>query len=364
MELIDKAFIKELKSTILAGRYKAAKLANRELLILYLKVGGLLSHRAAEEAWGSKVLNQLSVQLQVELPGLRGFSASNLKRMRILFETWITKLPSKEIFSQIGPSLTDQLAFSEFEIGPSLTDQFQKAFYSISFTHHYEIISKTDQLEERIFYITKIAKESWSVRTLKYHLKSKLYQTQGTLPNNFEQTLPQEIKMKAINAFRDNYLLDFIQLNDPDDEDERFVENEIVKNIKQFLLSLGSDFTYIGNQYRLIVDGDEFFIDLLFFNRSLQSLVAIDLKSGKSKPEYISKMNFYLSALNDMVKLPHEKPSIGIILCREKNNKVVEYTCQDFNKAMGVATYETSSELPPEYQKYLPDPNTLRKLME
>ncbi len=154
MNFTDKSFIKELKQTILASRYKAAKLANRELLLLYMKVGSLLSHQAATQAWGSKVLEHLSKQLQAELPGLRGFSSTNLKRMRILFENWSSILPPIEVLS---------------EIGPSVTDQFHRAFFSMSFTYHYEAISKTEGLKERLFYINKTAQKFWSVRTLRHH---------------------------------------------------------------------------------------------------------------------------------------------------------------------------------------------------
>lgn len=156
-----------------------------------------------------------------------------------------------------------------------------------------------------------------------------------------------------------------MNLEDADDEiDERVLEREIVLNIKKFLMALGSDFSFMGNQYRIMVKEDEYFIDLLFFHRGLQALIAFDLKRGKFKPEYIGKMNFYLSALDDLLKKPHENPSIGIILCKEKDQKKVEYSFRDFSKPMGVATYRTSSTLPPELRDALPDAETLKKLME
>jgi predicted nuclease of restriction endonuclease-like (RecB) superfamily len=192
-----------------------------------------------------------------------------------------------------------------------------------------------------------------------------LYENQGKLPNNFEKTISdKDFQRKAMLSFKDEYLLDYINIESPDDEpDERVLENEIMNNIRKFIMSLGKDFSFIGNQYRMIVEEREYFVDLLFFNRQLQSLVAIDLKRGEFKPEYLGKMNFYLSALDDLVKLPHENPSIGIILCKSQNQKLVEYTFRDMSKPMGVATYKTAKELPAEYRDVLPDTESLMELL-
>lgn len=369
--------IKQLKSAIITSRYKAAALANRELLALYFNVGKLISEKMKQGKWGDKILEQLSNDLQKELPGLKGFSASNIKRMKSFYREWntcfaigpsVTNLlqkKNKKSFSSekltISPSVTDQLQSS---ISPSVTDQFISAFLSVSFTHHAELLTKTTALEERQFYIGKIAAEFWSVATLKHHLKNKLFRKKGTLPNNFSTAITNEnLRAKALQSFKDEYLLDFINIEDPDEEDERLIENEIVRNIKKFLMSLGADFAFISNQYRLIVDDEEYFTDLLFFNRKLQCLVAFDLKKGKFKPEYVGKMNFYLSVLDEQIKQPHELPAIGIILCKEKNNKIVEFSFRDINKAMGVATYKTSHELPRQFKNALPNAATLKKLM-
>lgn len=165
-----------------------------------------------------------------------------------------------------------------------------------------------------------------------------------------------------MRSFKDEYLLDFINIEDPDDFDEHELENEIVHNIKNFIMALGSDFTFIGNQYRLIVDEQEYFVDLLFFSRRLRSLLAIELKRGDFKPEYAGKLNFYLSALDEYVKLPDENPSIGIVLCKSKSNKIVEFAFRDTDKPMGVATYRTFNELPQEDQGILPDEEELKSL--
>lgn len=248
------------------------------------------------------------------------------------------------------------------------TDELSKDeldnFLSVGFTHHYEILVKTKTLDERMFYIKKCASEFWSVKKLKYYLEDSLYTQQHTVANNFTSTIRNiDLRHRALRSFKDEYLLDFINIEDPDDFDERELEQEIVHNIKNFIMALGSDFTFIGNQYRLIVDEQEYFVDLLFFSRRLRSLLAIELKRGDFKPEYAGKLNFYLSALDEFVKLPDENPSIGIVLCKSKSNKVVEFAFRDTDKPMGVATYRTFKELPKEYHGILPDEEELRKLL-
>jgi len=370
--MIEKHFIEELKQAILNSRYQAARLVNRELILLYLKIGSKISIQTKEQAWGSKVIEQISNELQQELPGLKGFSATNLKRMSLFYNFWRDS-------NIISPTLSGQLYGVEnvlvngvssgsldegIEFSSTLSNQLEETFFSISFSNHYLIVANSKSKEEAIFYVQKSYAEYWSYRTLEHHLKSDLFSKEGKMPNNFAKTLSEKTGNKVIMAFKDEYLLDFINIEDADSEDEKLIENEIVRNIKKFILTLGSGFAFIGNQYRLIVEEQEFFVDLLFFNRKLQSLVAIDLKRGKFKPEYLGKMNFYLSALDDLVKQPHENPSIGIILCKEKNNKIVEYSFRDFNKAMGVATYKTSNKIPEKYKGLLPDSETLKTMMD
>lgn len=397
--------IRLLKSAILASRYRAAVLANKELLALYFNVGKLITEKSEQGKWGDKILDQLSADLQNELPGLRGFSATNIKRMKLFYQQWqsffvISPLPTDElqkggkknintqgiIIGQlsvipISPTLSDELQKKGIKnntsvkrvikqlpstlISPLPTDEFITAFFSVSFTHHVELLTKTKTIEERQFYIFKTATEFWSVSTLKHHLKNKLFRKKGALPNNFSTAISDDnLRAKALQSFKDEYLLDFVNIEDPDEEDERLIENEIVRNIKKFLMSLGADFAFISNQYRLIVDEVEYFADLLFYNRKLQCLVVFDLKKGKFKPEYAGKMNFYLSALDEYIKQPHELPAIGIILCKEKNNKTVEFSFRDMNKPMGVASYKTASQLPIQYKNALPDAETLKKLMK
>jgi predicted nuclease of restriction endonuclease-like (RecB) superfamily len=236
---------------------------------------------------------------------------------------------------------------------------------SVGFTHHMAIINGAQSQDERLFYLERCAKEFWSVDKLKYNLKSDLYASEGRITNNFAVTIPDaDFQGKALRAFKDEYLLDFINIEDPDEADERVIENQIVLNIKKVIMTLGNDFSFIGNQYRIVVDEQEYFIDLLFFNRRLQALVAVELKRGEFKPEYAGKLNFYLSALDEYVKMPHEKPSIGIVLCKSQRGKLVEFAFKDMSKPMGVATYRTARELPPEYRGILPDADKLMEILE
>jgi predicted nuclease of restriction endonuclease-like (RecB) superfamily len=371
------SFIKALKQQILASRYAVAKIANAEMLRLYYSLGKAVEEEFSKNKWGAKVVDDISRGLQQELPGLRGFSGKNIAKMRYFYKAWQTEtlicssLTSKiqneqdATFSSLTSKLKEDTRVTQLQLPVKTENPDINAFLSVSFTHHYEIILKTDAEAERWYYIIKTAQNFWSVRHLRTELKNKSHLHEKSLPNNFEQTMPDKLSNKAIRAFKDQYLLDFVKVEDANDDlDERVLENEIVQNIRKFLMSLGPDFSFMGNQFRLIVEEDEYFVDLLFYHRRLQALVAFDLKKGKFKPEYVGKMNFYLSALDDMVKLPHENASIGIILCKEKNNKKVEYSFRDFSKPMGVATYRTSETLPPELKDALPDAETLKGLME
>ncbi|MDD4631856.1 MAG: PDDEXK nuclease domain-containing protein [Proteiniphilum sp.] len=366
--------IQAIKSAILQSRYKAAALANRELLSLYYGIGEFVSRKSREGTWGTGAIDQISNQLQQELPGLRGFSAANIKNMRLFYEAWCDIL-NRQL-------ATDDLLRSNFEhitTRSSVSDDLQiktdwlanasllptPNFTLIGFTHHNEIVKKTESLAERLFYIDRCATDFWSVEKLKYCLKENLFSQQGKLANNFSITISDaDLRRKALLSFKDEYLLDYINIESPDEEfDERVLESEIMLNIKNFIMSLGKDFAFIGNQYRFIVEEQEYFVDLLFFNRQLQCMVAFELKRGAFKPEYLGKMNFYLSALDDLVRLPHENRSIGIILCKSKKEKIVEYAFRDTSKPMGVSTYKLATELPEKYRDILPDEEELRRLM-
>lgn len=369
-------FISDIKANILQSRYKAAALANKEMLLLYYQTGNKLSKKIKNSNWGASIIRNISNDLQKELPGLRGFSYRNLQNMKQFYEEYyyltnvLLKHRNQEV--EIVQSVTAQL--NESEIVQLLTAQTDKTdskqqietfveniFLKIGFTHHITLINKCKEYSERLFYFQNIVKNQWSVTILEHHINSRLYQLKGKMINNFERALPKKLHKHATDAFKSEYLLDYINIDEEDDE--RVLENEIVKNIKKFIMSLGNDFSFIGNQYRVIIEEEEFFIDLLFFHRTLQSLIAIELKRGKFKAEYAGKMNLYLSALDEYVKKEHENPSIGIILCKEKTDKVVEFAFRDYNKAIGVATFKTSRKIPDKYKGLLPDSDELRKLL-
>ena len=362
--------IKAIKRAILQSRYRAAKLANREMLSLYFGIGKFISENSRTYFWGTSAIENISERLQQELPGLRGFSPTNIKRMRQFYEGWHEYLLTGNQDNINRPTLSDEIQIDLLVLyRPTLSDDLDmdrwNSFLSVGFSHHHEILIRTDILEERFFYIGKCAAEFWDYRLLKRNLTTKLFAEQGKQPNNFSITISDaDLRRKALLSFKDEYLLDYINIESPDDEvDERVLESEIVLNIKNFIMSLGKDFAFIGNQYRLIIEEQEYFVDLLFFNRQLQCLIAFELKRGAFKPEYLGKMNFYLSALDDLVRLPHENRSIGVILCKSKKEKIVEYAFRDTSKPMGVSTYKLTAELPEKYREILPSEEELRKLM-
>ena len=366
---IDKSyieFIQSIKKQIVQSRYAAARLANREQLMLYFKTGLMISEKIKAQKWGAKVLDQISADLQKELPGLKGFSSGNLKKIRLFAEAYNTHFNP-----EIGSTLSNQLGFrrsvEDFQISSTLSNlidfgAFYNAFFSISFSHHFTIITKIKGWDGRVFYLQSAAANFWSLTVLEYQIENDLFGKEGKLPNNFDKTVTPALKPSALKVFKDEYLLDFIAGDELDDE--RHIEKQVVLNIRNFILQMGKGFCFIGNQFRLEVDGDEFFIDLLFFNRHLQCLVAFELKKGKFKPADAGQLNFYLNVLDEKVKLQQENSSIGIVLCKEKNNTVVEFAIKSFDKAMGVATYKTSKQTPVQMKGILPDTDELGKLLE
>jgi predicted nuclease of restriction endonuclease-like (RecB) superfamily len=338
-------FIKELKQQIINSRYIAARLVNREQLLLYFQTGKSLSEKITKNQWGAKVVDQIASDLQKDLPGLRGFSRRNLLNMRQFYETY------KDI--SIVQSMTAQ-----FENFPQNADE--KAFFSLSFTHHLLLITKCKDWKERSFYIQSASNEFWPVSVLQYQIEAGLFYHQGKLPNNFAKTIP-EVHNNALAMFRDEYLLDYIQVGE--DDTERMIEKKVVFSIRDFILRAGKGFCFIGNQYRIQVDGEDFFVDLLFFNRLLRCMVVFEIKRDKFRPADAGQLNFYLNVLNEQEKLPEENPAIGIVLCKEKNNSVVEFSVKNIDVPMGVATYKTTRQLPDRLRGILPEPGEITKLL-
>ena len=358
--------VKALKDAITHSRYRAIQHVNKEVLYLNYAIGRFISINSRSAKWGSNAIKIISELLQKEMPGLRGYSEANIKMMRIFYESWQDVFENRQLTTD---EMDNHIIVSELQIRQMPSDEFTEMdlemFLKVSFSNHYAILSKTTTIKERMFYVRRCATEFWSYLTTQYHLNENLYEKEGKIhQTNFEKTLVEpKFKQKALQSFKDEYMMDFVNVADNEDVDERLIENEIIRNIKNFIMAFGSDFAYIGNQFRIEVAGKEYFVDLLFYSRRLRSLVAFELKRGEFKPEYTGKLNFYLAALDKYVKLPDENPSIGVILCKSKEEEIVELSFSDTSKPMGVATYRTSKELPARLREALPDMEDLKKLM-
>lgn len=376
--------VETIKTAILQSQARAARNVSANQLALYFSVGGYISLNTRQQQWGSGAIKSISETLQKELPGLQGFSAESINKMRRFYEEWsaivfqsplatknenaIQQPMAGEIQSPVATQL--QLTPSRLDFSRDVFDvEMAHDFLSISFTHHMEILFKTETLEQRLFYIQKSAEFNWNKYELRDQLKKDLYGHQSLMPNNFLKSLPKHSQaLKAIEMFKDEYLLDYInveQLNvrDKSDVDEKIVEQEILHNVKNFIMMFGHDFTFVGNQYHLEKFGENEFIDLLFYNRELACLVAVELKKGKFKPSYLGQLQSYLQILDTDIRKPNENPSIGIILCREANKAYVEFVIQKYDSPMGVATYKTAADMPEELRKALPDEQQLKELL-
>ncbi len=364
--------VQTIKTAILQSQYQAVKLVNKEQLALYYGIGRYISKNSRDGYWGTGAIAFISNRLQMELPGLRGFSERNLKNMRIFYEEWQmldvnSAVATAEIQSESNNE-NDTVEIRQLQL-PDFKDFPVKEFFNIGFTHHTAILSQVKTLGERYFYIKLCANEFLKVDTVKKLMKEDLYHNQGSLPNNFMEKLPTaEIARRAVLAFKDEYILDFINVEelgarDIEDVDERIIENKIVQNIKNFIMTFGRDFTFVGNQFRIEAFGHIHIIDLLFFNRELSSLVAVELKTGPFKTAYLGQLNMYLRVLDDFVRKPNENPSIGIVLCKSADKAYVEYAVRDYDKPMGVATYKTASDMPERFRNALPDVEELKELL-
>ena len=368
-----KLAVQAIKGAILQSQSRAARMISGTQLSLYFGVGLYVSENSREGTWGTGAIKTISEQLRRELPGLRGFSEESIKKMRTFAEFWTQYLNRSPMATEL--TLENARAsishdyFSLAKWSPMATEINRDEFLGISFSHHMEILHKTKNINEVLCCIHEAVVHQWDKYTLRDVLKAGIPQPEHVAPNNFAQTMPSTKQaIKAIRMFKDEYLLYYINVEDIDaqeeDVDERLVEQRIIHNIKRFIMTLGRDFTFVGNQYHLEVYGEEMWSDLLFFNRELNALVAIELKVGKFKPSYLGQLFAYLQVLDDKVRKPHENPSIGIVLCKSANQAYAEYAVRDYNKPMGVATYKTFSDMPKEMQKTLPDIEELKKLMD
>lgn len=364
--------VQVIKTAIQQSQLKALRAINQEQLALYYGIGRYVSDNTRNKNWGKGAIDTISEQLSKELPGLRGFSAPSLRKMRTFYEEWRMLLDNSFVGTNNMESdekdsfvSTNELPSIQFTMN---SDFPIAAFLSIGFTHHYAIVSKVKDIEKRKFYIQFAADTKVKVGELEKLIEDNLYDHQGELANNFKKTIPNQLQAyRAITMFKDEYLLDFINVEElfvrDKDRDERVVEQSIIQNVKNFIMTFGKDFTFVGNQYRLEKFGEVEFPDLLFFNRELAALVCVELKSGPFKTAYLGQLAGYLRILDDEVRKPNENPSIGIILCKSANKKFVEYVIQDYNKPMGVATYKTTVDMDEKLKNLLPSIEELKKLL-
>ena len=359
-----------IKQAILQSQYRAAKNVNREQLSLYFGIGRYISEHSRKGFWGTGAIESISEQLQRELPGLRGFGEKQLKNMRSFYEAWSDYFNSVAMATELqkadNQEIVDIQALQNVIRHPLATELIIEEFVSVSFTHHCEILVKAKDYDERIFYIHQTYLNKWDKYKLRDLLKADLYHHQGQLPNNFAKTIPAtRSAIRAIEMFKDEYLLDFINVEeigarDEADIDEREVEQAIIQNVKNFIMAFGRDFTFVGNQYHLEKYGHHSYPDLLFYNRELAALVVVELKRGDFKPAYLGQLSAYLRILDAEVKKPFENPSIGIILCKQADKSFVEFLIQGYENPMGVATYKTAEDV----RKVLPTEEELRRVMD
>lgn len=315
-------FRDDIMQRIRSAQYDAMRAVNKEMISLYWDIGRQITDRQKELGWGKSVVENLSKDIQKEFPGIQGFGVSNLRDMARFY--------------------------SEYQSNAIL----QPLVGEISWTKHILILTKCKDTQERRFYILATKRFGWTKNVLLHQIEAKAFENYLLGQSNYDQTLPETIKQQAVLALRDDYSLSFLDI--AGEHSEHDLETAIVRNIRAFLMEFGHDFSFVGNQYRLELGGQEYYIDLLLYSRRMQAMVAIELKVGDFKPEYKGKMEFYLNVLDETVKLPHENPSIGIIICKSKNRTIVEYALRHTASPIGVATYSISSELPEHYKEMLP----------
>lgn len=322
MEDIQKDFIINVIGKVRQAQYEALKAVNVHLINLYWEIGKSISEKQTE-SWGKSIVANLSKELQKEFPGVSGFSVTNL---------WLMAQFYSEYYA---------------------IENLQPLVGEISWTKHIVIMSKCKDNTQRQFYTIATKKFGWTKDVLTHQIENKTYEKYLLNQTNFNEAVPDKIKNQAVLAVKDHYTFDFLVLNDF--HSERELEMELIKNIRKFLIEMGHHFTFVGSQFVVNVNDKEYKIDLLLYHRSLQCLVAVDLKINEFEPEHKGKMEFYLNVLNDKIKLPNENDSIGIIICKYKDRTVVEYSLKNTQNPIGIATYSTSVILPEKYKEFLPN---------
>jgi predicted nuclease of restriction endonuclease-like (RecB) superfamily len=319
-------WLKELKNRVRLVQIKAAVKVNSELLLFYWELGQDIAEKQKNTKWGDGFLKQLSIDLSAEFPDMKGFSLRNLKYTKQWYLFY-----SKEI---------------------EKNQQAVAQLIQIPWGHNIVIISKCKNPDEAFFYIQKTIQNNWSRSVLTHHIESNLFKREGKAITNFKATLPAPQSDLARETLKDPYNFDFLTLTERHDEKE--LEGALVNHVTRFLLELGAGFSYIGQQYKLEISGDEFFIDLLFYHVKLHCYVVVELKAVKFKPEFAGKLNFYISAVDGILKSEQDNTTIGILICKSKNDTVVEYALKDVHKPIGVSEYMITRNLPDEFKSSLP----------
>ena len=326
------ALIQTLKTEISQARIRAHLSVNKEMITLYWRIGSQILERQDKEGWGTKVIENISNDLRKEFPEMKGLSARNLVYMQ-----------------------TFAKAYLDFPIT-------QAALAQITWYHNITLLDKIKDYEERIWYAKETAKNGWSRNVMVAQIQTGLYNRQGKSINNFKSTLPAAQSDLAQSIIKDPYNLEFLDIQGK--IHERELEGKLIDHIRNFLLELGQGFAFIGNQYHIELEGEDYYLDLLFYHVKLKCYVVVELKTGKFKPEHAGKMNFYLNLMDRQVKDKSDNPTIGLILCEDKKGITVEYAIEGINKPMGVSQFKLTEKLPEQLKQYLPTAEELTKLVE
>ena len=339
-----KSFITDIKSKISHTQIEIASKVNSALLVFYWELGEMIVFKQKETKWGSKFIEQMAKDLKKEFPTLKGFSRTNLFYIKKFYEFY-----SEDLVQRNGGLSENK---KENEIVQLSVGQIDSMIFQIPWRHNIEIMNKTKTIDEAIYYIKQTIVNNWSKDALALNIKSQLFKRDGNSINNFQSTLPQPQSDLAIQTIKDPYVFDFLTFDKP--FVERDIENQLIENITKFLLELGKGFAYVGKQYHLEIANQDYYIDLLFYHIELKCYIVLELKNRKFIPEYAGKLNFYISAVDTLLKKENDNPTIGIILCRDKNNIEVEFALRDINKPMGVSEFELTETLPSDFKSSLP----------
>lgn len=354
--------LEEIKTRIRTAQIKASLSVNRELIQLYWYIGLTIVEQQQREGWGASVIERLAADLRAEFPGISGFSRTNLFRMRSFYRAYAR---TAEIVPQaVGQLPSKHVARTAQQIVPQVAGRLEQAalppvMAEIPWGHNVALLEKLKEPVQRLWYAHKTIQHGWSRAVLVHQIESDLYSRQGQAITNFQQTLPAAQSDLARELLKDPYSFDFLAPGP--DISERELERTLLEHLKQFLLELGAGFAFVGSQYPLQVGEQDYYLDLLFYHLRLRAYVVIDLKVEAFKPEFAGKMNFYLSAVDDLLCHPDDQSSIGLILCKERNRVVVEYALRNASRPMGVATYRV---LPKQLKASLPSPKQLERELQ